>query len=96
MQHKSALYRLRKTKPNVPFIRNVYRQGQLFNDGKIIELPNYEIVQKTDIDFELHVPEATKISLCKKQQTTTQQTGYYTARRKIHFASAGFRDFPAQ
>jgi len=65
-QHKSALYRLRKTKPNVPFIHNVYRQGQLFNDGKIIELPNYEIVQKTDIDFELHVPEATKISLCKK------------------------------
>lgn len=65
-QHKSALYRLRKIKPNVPFIHNVYRQGQLFNDGKIIELPNYEIVQKTDIDFELHVPEATKISLCKK------------------------------
>ena len=34
--HKSALYRLRKVKPNVPFIHNVYRQGQLFNDGKII------------------------------------------------------------
>ena len=66
MQHKSALYRLRKVKPNVLSIHNVYRQGQLFNDGKIIELPNYEIVQKTDIDFELHVPEATKISLCKK------------------------------
>ena len=73
MQHKSALYRLRKTKPNVPFIHNVYRQGQLFNDGKIIELPEnpsippyYEIVQKTDIDFDLHTPEATKISLCKK------------------------------
>jgi hypothetical protein cdivTM_01651 len=73
MQHKSALYRLRKTKPNVPFIHNVYRQGQLFNDGKIIELPDnpavsscYEIVQKTDIDFELHIPEATKISLYKK------------------------------
>ena len=65
-RHESALYRLRKTKPNVPFIHNVYRQGQLFNDGKIIELPNYEIVQKTDIDFELHVPEAIKISLCKK------------------------------
>ena len=72
-QHKSVLYRLRKTKPNVPFIHNVYRQGQLFNDGKIIELPEnpsippyYEIVQKTDIDFELHIPEATKISLCKK------------------------------
>lgn len=72
-QHKSALYRLRKIKPNVPFVHNVYRQGQLFNDGKIIELPEnpsippyYEIVQKTDIDFDLHTPEATKISLCKK------------------------------
>mgnify|MGYP000874044742 CR=1 FL=1 len=71
--NESALYRLRKTKPNVPFIHNVYRQGQLFNDGKIIELPKnpsippyYEIVQKTDIDFELHIPKATKISLCKK------------------------------
>ena len=72
-RHESALYRLRKVKPNIPFIHNVYRQGQLFNDGKIIELsknpsipPYYEIVQKTDIDFELHIPEATKISLCKK------------------------------
>ncbi len=72
-RHESALYRLRKIKPNVPFIHNVYRQGQLFNDGKTIELPKnlsippyYEIVQKTDIDFELHIPEATKISLCKK------------------------------
>ena len=72
-QHKSALYRLRKVKPNVPFIHNVYRQGHLFNDGKIIELPKnpsippyYEIVQKTNIDFELHVPKATKISLYKK------------------------------
>ena len=67
-RHESALYRLRKTKPNVPFIHNIYRQGELFNDGKIIELPDnpavsscYEIVQKTDIDFDLHVPEATKI-----------------------------------
>lgn len=72
-QHKSALYRLRKVKPNIPFIHNTYRQGQLFNDGKIIELPKnpsippyYEIVQKTDIDFDLHTPEATKISLYKK------------------------------
>ena len=72
-RHESALYRLRKTKPNVPFIHNVYRQGQLFNDGKIIELPKnpsippyYEIIQKTNIDFELHIPKATKISLCKK------------------------------
>ena len=67
-QHESALYRLRKTKPNVPFIHNIYRQGQLFNDGMVIELSDnpavssyYEIVQKTDIDFDLHVPEATKI-----------------------------------
>ena len=72
-QHKSALYRLRKVKPNIPFIHNTYRQGQLFNDGKIIELPKnpsippyYEIVQKTDIDFNLHTPKATKISLFKK------------------------------
>ena len=72
-RHESALCRLRKAKPNVPFIHNVYRQGQLFNDGKIIELPKnpsippyYEIVQKTNIDFELHIPEATKISLYKK------------------------------
>ena len=72
-RHESALYRLRKIKPNVPFIHNTYRQGQLFNDGKIIELPKnpsippyYEIVQKTDINFELHIPKATKISLCKK------------------------------
>ena len=72
-QHKSALYRLRKIKPNVPFVHNVYRQGQLFNDGKIIERPKnpsvppyYEIVQKTDIDFDLHTPKATKISLYKK------------------------------
>ncbi len=72
-QHKSALYRLRKVKPNVPFIHNIYRQGQLFNDRRIIELPKnpsippyYEIVQKTDIDFDLHIPKATKISLCKK------------------------------
>ena len=72
-RHESALYRLRKVKSNIPFIHNTYRQGQLFNDGKIIELPKnpsippyYEIVQKTDIDFELDIPEATKISLCKK------------------------------
>lgn len=70
-RHKSALYRLREVKPNVPFIHNIYRQGELFNDGRFIKLPYnpavsscYEIVQKTDIDFDLHVPEATKISLC--------------------------------
>ena len=70
-RHESALYRLREVKPNVPFIHNIYRQGELFNDGRFIKLPYnpavsscYEIVQKTDIDFDLHVPEATKISLC--------------------------------
>ena len=71
MQHKSALYRLRTIKPNIPFIHNIYRQGQLFNDEKIITLPYnsavssyYQVAQKTDIDFDLHVPKATKISLC--------------------------------
>ena len=70
-RHESALYRLRKTKPNVPFIHNIYRQGELFNDGRVIKLPYspaisscYEIIQKTGVDFDLHVPEATKISLC--------------------------------
>ena len=73
IHHESALYRLRKTRPNVPFIHNIYQQGQLFNDGRVIEFPKnpsvppyYEIVQKTDIDFNLHVPKATRISLCKK------------------------------
>ena len=42
-RHESALYRLRKVKPNIPFIHNVYRQGQLFNDGKIIKLPKKPI-----------------------------------------------------
>ena len=72
-RHESALCRLRKVKPNVLFIHNVYRQGQLFNEGKTIELPKnpsvppyYEIVQKTNIDFDLHTPKATKISLYKK------------------------------
>ena len=66
-RHESALYRLRKTKPNVPFIHNVYRQGQLFNDGKIIELPKnpsippyYEMSRKLILISNLHLPEATK------------------------------------
>lgn len=69
-RHESALYRLRKTKPNVPFIHNIYGHGQLYNDGRIITLLNnpkvssyYTIIQKTDIDFDLHVPKATKISI---------------------------------
>ena len=69
-RHESALYRLRKTKPNVPFIHNIYRQGELFNDGKIIELPDnpavsscYEIIQRTGVDFDLCVPKATRIDI---------------------------------
>ena len=69
-RHKSALYRVRKTKPNVPFVHNIYGHGQLYNDRRIITLPNnpkvssyYTIIQKTDIDFDLHVPKATKISI---------------------------------
>jgi len=68
--HKSALYRLRKVKPNVPFVHNIYRQGELFNDGRVIELPYnpaissyYEIIQKTGIDFDLYVPKATRIDI---------------------------------
>ena len=69
-RHESALYRLRKTKPNVPFIHNIYRQGELFNDGKVIKLPYspaisscYEIIQKTGVDFDLCVPKATRIDI---------------------------------
>lgn len=69
-RHESALYRLRKTKPNVPFIHNIYRQGELFNDGRVIKLPYspaisscYEIIQKTGVDFDLCVPKATRIDI---------------------------------
>lgn len=69
-RHESALYRVRRTKPNVPFVHNIYGHGQLYNDGRIITLLNnpkvssyYTIIQKTDIDFDLHVPKATKISI---------------------------------
>lgn len=69
-RHESALYRLRKTKPNVPFIHNIYRQGELFNDGRVIKLPYspaisscYEIIQRTGVDFDLCVPKATKIDI---------------------------------
>jgi len=69
-RHESALYRLRKTKPNVPFIHNIYRQGELFNDGRVIKLPYnpaisscYETIQKTCVDFDLCVPKATRIDI---------------------------------
>lgn len=69
-RHESALYRLRKTKPNVQFIHNIYRQGELFNDGRVIKLPYspaisscYEIIQRTGVDFDLCVPKATKIDI---------------------------------
>ena len=69
-RHESALYRLRKTKPNVPFIHNIYRQGELFNDRRVIKLPYspaisscYEIIQRTGVDFDLCVPKATKIDI---------------------------------
>ena len=69
-RHESALYRLRKTKPNVPFIHNIYRQGELFNDGRVIKLPYnpaisscYETIQKTGVDFDLCVPKATRIDI---------------------------------
>lgn len=68
--HESALYRLREVKPNMPFIHNIYRQGELFNDGRVIKLPYspaisscYEIIQRTGVDFDLCVPKATKIDI---------------------------------
>ena len=68
--HESALYRLREVKPNMPFIHNIYRQGELFNDGRVIKLPYspaisscYEIIQKTGVDFDLCVPKATRIDI---------------------------------
>ena len=69
-RHESTLYRLREVKPNVPFIHNIYRQGELFNDGRVIKLPYnpaisscYEIIQKTGVDFDLCVPKATRIDI---------------------------------
>ena len=68
--HESALYRLREVKPNMPFIHNIYQQGELFNDGRVIKLPYspaisscYEIIQKTGVDFDLCVPKATRIDI---------------------------------
>lgn len=68
--HKSALYRVRQMKVNVPFIHNIYYKGQLYNDGRTIDLPertqvniDYTITQLTAIDYDLNVPHATRISL---------------------------------
>ena len=70
-RHESALYRLRKTKPNVPFIHNIYRQGQLFNDGKKL---NYQTTQQCRLVTKLSrkpililtftYPKRQKLSLC--------------------------------
>lgn len=68
--HLSALYRVRQAKPNVPFVHSIYRSGQLFNDGRTMDLPlnnqlpqEYTVTQLSPIDFKLCVPNATKISL---------------------------------
>lgn len=69
-KHLSALYRIRQIMPNVPFVHNIYRSGTLFNDGREIQLPDdlgvsrhYQVVRVSDIDFELHTPLASRISI---------------------------------
>ncbi|TAH33253.1 hypothetical protein EYC58_01335 [Candidatus Saccharibacteria bacterium] len=68
--HVSALYRVRREKPDIPFIHNVYRAGKLYNAGRVIHLPYnpqlpdfYEIKKISQIDYTLSIPMAVKISL---------------------------------
>lgn len=64
--HKSALYRIRQTRENVPFVHMIYRQGQARNDGRTLNIPkridvshDYEIRALSNLDFDIHVPQAT-------------------------------------
>lgn len=68
--HVSALCRIREVKSDVPFTHNLYRSGKLFNDGREIELPyspqlpsEYRVTKVSEIDYDLSVPNATRISL---------------------------------
>lgn len=70
--HTSTLYRIRQIKPNAISIRMRYREGRIYNAGQMIELPfdaeigtDYQIVQKSKINFELQVPAAHEIELEK-------------------------------
>jgi hypothetical protein len=68
--HLSALYRCRLVKPDMAFVHTLYREGELYNDGRTLNLPvrsdiptRYTVQQVTNIDFNLLVPHAHKISL---------------------------------
>ncbi len=70
--HRSALYRLRKVLPNIPFVHNIYRGGTAFNDGRILDLPQrldveeiYCVKQISDMDFDIHIPVGHHSSLNK-------------------------------
>lgn len=67
--HHSALHRVRQKLPYGAFIHNIYRVGHSYNAGRAItldsrpELPSEYTVRKiSDVDFEIVVPEAHKIS----------------------------------
>lgn len=72
-EHLSALYRCRLLKPDLAFVHTLYGQGQLCNDGRILDLPvrddisaQYQVRQVSNIDFDLLVPHAHKIDLPSK------------------------------
>lgn len=69
-EHMSALYRCRLIKPHMAFVHVIYKQGQLYNDERTINLPvrdelpeRYVVREISDDNFELSVPLARKISL---------------------------------
>jgi len=73
--HYSALYHCRQELPDIAFLHSIYRSGQLYNDGRIIDFPyqeqlssKAEIIQKTATDFDLVVPVAHKISVPTQQR----------------------------
>lgn len=68
--HLSALHRIRLTRPNALFIHIIYREGRLYNAGRMINLPiqpqlpgEYTVIQISQLDYDIVVPNATKISL---------------------------------
>ncbi len=72
IMHKSALYRLRQARHNIPFVHMIYRGGNAYNDGRILDLPkrsdvsgHYEVRSLTSLDFDIHVPHAQPIQLDK-------------------------------
>ncbi|MGB3945533.1 MAG: hypothetical protein WBK76_01710 [Candidatus Saccharimonadales bacterium] len=67
--HHSALYRVRQKLAESTFIHNVYREGHSYNAGRAITLDNrlelpseYTVRKISDVDFEVIVPEAHRIT----------------------------------